>query len=132
MLNNPIHPIYRNGFDVQNHLLNQRRYHTAIHYVILAYTAQGKERPAQANIRFVDILTSLIQYGVDINDKDINRQTALHMAAAKPGNSDIIKVSKLKVMVLLPVEQPGSYWHKPSALNLAEAIPDEGDKFVNC
>ncbi len=43
-------------------------------------------------MKFIDILQILTRNGLDVNLKDSNRHTALHLLASYPGHFDIIKV----------------------------------------
>ncbi len=78
--------------------------------MVLSYISHVQEdtlRYGKQNLKFIDILQILTRNGLDVNLKDSNRHTALHLLASYPGHFDIIKVllasgakANLQVMLL--------------------------------
>jgi len=57
------------GFDVRR--TYSAKYRNALHELVLNYTAKHPaDRPAKLHLKFIDILTVLLQSGLDINDAD--------------------------------------------------------------
>ena len=70
-------------------------FRSILHELVLSYVAHLQEdslRMNKRNIKFIDILQTLVHYGMDVNTTDINRQTALHLLASHPGHFDIIRI----------------------------------------
>ena len=70
-------------------------FRSILHELVLSYVAHLQEdslRTNKQNIKFIDILQTLVHHGMDVNATDINRQTALHLLASHPGHYDIIRI----------------------------------------
>ena len=85
--------LIRSGVDV-NFTAHSLKYRSALHELVLGYVLQLNyvESHKQQHLRFINTLTLLVHHGLDVNSVDICRRSVLHVAAAYPGQRDIIKV----------------------------------------
>lgn len=69
------------GFDVRRCYLDSAKYRNALHELVLNYTAiHPAERPPKLHLKFIDILTVLLQSGLDINDADYRSVVKLQVS----------------------------------------------------
>lgn len=90
-----VEAIIQAGFDVRRTYLDRHKYRNALHELVLNYVAYSPaERPPKLHHQFIDILSVLLENGLDINDVDFRNQTALHLVAGSNpgGHQDIIRV----------------------------------------
>jgi len=61
----------RAGFDPSRTFLDSAKYRNALHELVLNYTSYTPiDRPPKLHIKFIDILTTLLHAGLDVNDGD--------------------------------------------------------------
>ena len=80
------------GIDLKQIYIDPNKYHNALHELILNYCSYPPNtRPPKLISKCLDMITVLINNGLDINERDNKHQTVLHMVAASSGDHrDII------------------------------------------
>lgn len=71
------------------------KYGTLLHdlaHGFMASVQEDPERKGKQNLRFIDILSCLVQKGVSVNSTNRTHKTALHVLASTPGCSDVMRV----------------------------------------
>jgi len=67
------------GFDVRRTYMDSAKYRNALHELVLNFTIiHPADRPAKLHLKFIDILTVLLQSGLDINDADYRLVSLMH------------------------------------------------------
>jgi len=60
--------------------MDSAKYRNALHELVLNYAViHPADRPAKLHLKFIDILTVLLQSGLDINDADYRSVLSYHL-----------------------------------------------------